>query len=234
MKELSQEEFESKVEEIINGSISRRKLCDELQTSMRTLNNRIMELSTTNPELYKSFVAKFSYKPRKMDVGNINDLAIYVIQHGLAKTTKVYGISVRTITRKVNELKESNPELYKIYRARTKRDIPDVEIDKYKKNEAKTERTEVEEARYELTLLLSEFDRLVKAGNSKAEAARIMGYDSYPTIWKKANDYRRILTERQTREEASKESKPTIQEANKETKMKPSNPSDPDEPDGRE
>lgn len=234
MKEISQEEFESKIEEILNGNISRIKLCEELQTSMRNLNNKIMGLSSTNPELYERFVTKFPYKPRKIDIGSADDLAIYVIQHGLTQAVREYGISTRTITRKINELKETNPELYRIYRDRTKRKISDGEIEQYKTDGAKTERTEAEEARYKLTLLLSEFDRLVKAGYSKAEAAKMMGYDSYPTIWKKANDYKRILTERQARGENGKESKPTNKENNRETRIKPSNPSDPDEPDGRE
>lgn len=198
MKKISQKEFEERIEEIISGKLTRRKLCTLLDTDMRTLNNKILELSDTNPEIYKRFINKFPYKPKTINVGSANNLAIYVIENGLESAVEKYGVSIRTISRKVKTLEIDCPELYRLYRERTIRDIKQEELEPFRVEEEKIAKDKLDEKRYELTLLLTEFERLLKEGKSKAEAARIMGYDDYPTIWKKANELKRITTEEKT------------------------------------
>ena len=56
MKEITQEEFESIVKDIIAGKKSKAMVIKELHTEARTLNNKIQELSMLNPELYEEFV----------------------------------------------------------------------------------------------------------------------------------------------------------------------------------
>lgn len=200
MIEISQKDFEEKVEEVINGNLTRTQLSQLLDTDKRTINNKILELASTNPDLYKRFIEKFPYRPKTINVGSIENLAIYVIENGLENAAQTYGISIRTITRKVNTLKENNPELYKIYGERKSRKISPTELKKFRVSETPRDITKTDEKRYELTLLLTEFDNLIKQGKSKAEAARIMGYDGYPTIWKKANELKRIISEQQITE----------------------------------
>ena len=43
MIEISQKEFESKIEDLISGKISRIKLAKVLETDIRTLNNKIIQ-----------------------------------------------------------------------------------------------------------------------------------------------------------------------------------------------
>ena len=65
MKELTQKEFEEQIQRLIDGNIGRKKLAKELETDIRTLNNKIMELASTNPDLYARFIEKFPYEKTK-------------------------------------------------------------------------------------------------------------------------------------------------------------------------
>ncbi len=64
MIEISQKEFEQKIEEILLGNTTRTKLLKELKIDKVTLNSRIQELIVNNPELYYRFIEKFPYIPR--------------------------------------------------------------------------------------------------------------------------------------------------------------------------
>ena len=52
MIEISQKDFESKIQDIIDGKLTRGHLTKDLQTDTRTLNNKIQELSVNNEKLY--------------------------------------------------------------------------------------------------------------------------------------------------------------------------------------
>ena len=65
MIKISQEEFEAKIQDIIDGKTTRVKLIEELKTDGRTLNTKIQELAVYNPKLYKAFVIKFPYRPKE-------------------------------------------------------------------------------------------------------------------------------------------------------------------------
>ena len=45
MLEVSREEFEEKIQDLIDGKTTRKKLIKELETDSRTLNNKIREMS---------------------------------------------------------------------------------------------------------------------------------------------------------------------------------------------
>lgn len=117
MNKISAKEFEEKVRDLIERKITRTELANQLGISMRTLNDKITKLSDTNPDLYMEFIEIYPYKPKTIEV-DIEDLALQVIKTGMSITSKETGISSRTITRKVNTLKKTNPELYDLYKRR--------------------------------------------------------------------------------------------------------------------
>lgn len=204
MKQISQEEFEKEVERLLEGSITRKKLAKELETDIRTLNNRITELSQTNSELYARFIKKFPYRPKTIKV-DIEDLALQVIREGVGKTSDMTGISVRTISRKIKTLEETNPELYNLYIRKNdkmtseQRKLFDDTLERFqmKSGDSRVTRGELIEKEQELRMILSKFEGLVSSGMSKAEAARTLGYDGYPTIWKKYSELKRIEAQKE-------------------------------------
>lgn len=207
MKQLSQSEFESQIERLLKGDITRRNLAKELETDIRTLNTKIVELAETNPELYKRFVEKFPYQPKEIKV-DIEKLAIRVIRRGVEAVVSDTGISRRTISRKVKTLEKDNPELYELYVIRNKkmtfdeRTMFNEKVAKLEKNLLqKLERRELEEKEKEIRDTLAKFEELVAGGMEKAPAARALGFDGYPTIWKKYQELRRIESERNARQE---------------------------------
>lgn len=205
MKELTQKEFEQQIQRLISGEIGRKKLAKELETDIRTLNKKIMEMSETNPALYASFVRKFPYKPKELEV-DIEELAIYSIVHDNKAASERFNMSTRTITRKLKKLEKINPELYELYLRKVKIEgsrTSKKEKEKYfidvaamaEKIGERDDIDNVERKRAELEKTISEFEALLAKGMSKAQAARTLGYDGYPTIWKKYNELERIKTE---------------------------------------
>lgn len=211
MKNLSNQEFEEKVQELIDRKITRKELAKELETSMRTLNDKITKLSETNPDLYAEFIKIFPYKPKSIEI-DIEALAVQVIENGIDSTSKLTKISSRTITRKVNTLKKTNPELYDLYKRRNDKMSEDEkasyirQVGKFNKMD-KIERSELEYKEAELSSILSEFEKKVAEGMSKNKAAISLGFDGYPTIWKKYQELNRIKTQNQSLESEEKKKK---------------------------
>ena len=204
MSKITIEQIEESVRRLLNGETTKRQLIKELDTSMRTLNNEITKLSLYNAELYKKYVDKFPYKPKEIVV-DIETLAVRVITNGLQETSKQTGISVRTISRKVKTLEKTNPELYSLYANRSK---PMTDEERVKFNAKVSEfystkpitRNEIDEKERELTTILQDFEEKVQSGMSKAQAARELGFDGYPTIYKKYKELDRLRVEKETRE----------------------------------
>ena len=118
MIEISQKDFESKIQDIIDGKTTRVKLIDELKIDRVTLNNKIQELVVYNPSLYKDFIAKFPYRPREYTHIDYEALIIDILKNGYTRRSwkEVYGIDSRTIARKVYVVEEQNPDLVSLYR----------------------------------------------------------------------------------------------------------------------
>lgn len=211
MKKISMEQFKSEVLKLINGKTTRKKLARELETDIDTINRKITTLSEVDNSLYQEYVKRFPYKPKSRTDIDFEALMIEIMKSGdtVQAASDKYGISVRTISRKVNKIKKENPdlvELYKIYTDTKKRgkklhifyeekisEIPSKPV-------VLSELTEGREAELEKTL--QDFERLVfEEGMSKAEAARRLGFDDYPTVWKKYETLHRIKIEKKTIEE---------------------------------
>ena len=118
MIKISQEEFEEKVQEVIDGKTTRAQLQIDLRVDRDTLNNKIQELVVYNPELYRAFVKKFPYKPREYSHIDYEALLIDIMKKGYSRREwdDVYGISSRTIIRKIYCIEDENPELISLYR----------------------------------------------------------------------------------------------------------------------
>lgn len=119
MIEISQKDFEAKVQDIIDGKTTRNKLLIELKADRITLNNKIQELSIYNPELYKAFIEKFPYRPREYTHVDYEAIIIDILKNGYKRREldEVYdGVSSRTIQRKIDIIAKNNPELVELYR----------------------------------------------------------------------------------------------------------------------
>lgn len=118
MLKISQEEFEAKVQDIIDGKTTRTQLQIDLRVDKNTLNNKIQELVVYNLELYRAFVKKFPYRPREYTHIDYEALLIDIMKNGYTRREwdEVYGISSRTIIRKIYCIEDVNPELISLYR----------------------------------------------------------------------------------------------------------------------
>ncbi len=180
MKQISQEEFEQYIQDIIDGKMTRKRLASELETVMRTINHRIMELEGKNPALYQAFIQKFPYTPKEIKL-DVEALAIKVINNGIEQTARDIGISTRSIARKIKQLETINPELLQLYE---------------EKGIAVLERQELVEKEESIRQSLTKFEELLATGMDKNIAARKLGYSDYAAVWKKQKELERIRQER--------------------------------------
>lgn len=118
MRKISQQEFEAKVQDIIDGVTTRVQLQLDLRVDRNTLNNKIQELVVYNPKLYRAFVQKFPYRPREYTHIDYEALIVDIMKNGYTRREwdEVYGISSRTIIRKIYCIEDENPELISLYR----------------------------------------------------------------------------------------------------------------------
>ena len=118
MIEISQKDFESKIQDIIDGKLTRKQLTKDLVTDTRTLNNKIQELSVYNEKLYLAFIEKFPYRSKERNDIDYEALIIEIIKTSMtsAEAANKYNIGERTITRRVKDIEKENPYLIEIYR----------------------------------------------------------------------------------------------------------------------
>lgn len=129
MIEITQEDFEKKIQEVIEGKTTRTKLIKELKIDRVSLNNKIQELIIHNPDLYHTFIEKFPYIPREYTHINWRAMLIDIMKKGYTKfeAQEQYEISHRTISRKVYKVQEEDEELVSLYR----------EVSSYRKRQKK-------------------------------------------------------------------------------------------------
>lgn len=206
MKKIKQQEFERLVREIIEEGRSIESVVKELQTENRTFNNKIQELSMTNPELYREFIAVHPYKPKERKDINIRGFIIEALKsdYTIAEMCYRYGISYRTITRRITQLKKSDNQadvdLYNIYKSVAKKRStsrkPTLEetriIDSLDREEVKGI-SDIERKRKELLELERQYQDL-SLQFGKEEAAKRLGY-TQNRIYKLLNELYRIEIE---------------------------------------
>ena len=191
MKEITEAEFEEHIREVITGKKSRVKLTEELQTDWRTLNKKIQLLSIENPELYRQFIEKCSYKPREITSIPLKTMLNEFLKTGIRMQDLAdkYGIGERTLRRKIDALKKSdNPEDVKLYylcketaysRAHGKRTPQRLQsqIESLDIEPEKIQEDDVEKRRQMLLAIEKQYTDLCMT-MSKTEAAKAMGYTS--------------------------------------------------------
>lgn len=204
MKEITDEEFYKKIEDVIEGRISRNKLVKELETDSRTLNNKIQKLSVYNPELYSKFIEKFPYKSKSRDDIDFEALAIEIVKRGMTMNDVIqkYDVGERTVRRRIKEIFKNNSYLYEIYNEvknnnkHSKSNRPELQqkIDELVLRPVKV--SEINEIREkQLEEIESTFNKRCEFV-SKEEAARTMGMTAN-RIYKLLNELYRIRIEKE-------------------------------------
>ena len=204
MKQITQLEFEGYVEALIEGKISKVKLAKQLETDVRTLDNKIQELSAINPKLYERYIKKLPYKQKEYTHIDFEALLIYTLKQDLPveEAANKYGISRRTFQRKINEME--NRELVELYKrvADNRKHSRKNGIDIVRKIDALEEKTIVigginDRRKAELLDIERRFNKLCETMN-KTEAARQMGYKDRDRIYKLLNELYRLEIEEHT------------------------------------
>ena len=210
-RKISQEEFEEVVEKLIKGEITRNAILKQYHICSRTMNFRITELFEINPNLYKRFIEKFPYKPREITDINFVELAKEIMKDGreIGSIVVEYGVSERTIRRRIDNMKESNiidnstgmtlGELYMLYKRYRKGELSIEDkklINIMKIGEIQGSQDSIENRKVYLENLLNRYEQYLEQGVSKKEAAQMLGFRT-SDIFKRKQELKRIIIERQ-------------------------------------
>ena len=210
MIEISQQEFEAKVQDIIDGKTTRANLIKELKIDKITLNTKIQELAVYNPELYREFVVKFPYRPREYTHIDYEAVIIDILKKGYTRRewNDVYEVDSRTITRKIYDIEEKNPDLVSLYRKvseyrRRQKQLPEELIKAIEELEEK----EIylcdicDKKREELLKREKEYNEAMYEGLGVAKASKRVGFGR---VSRAIDTLSRIELEAKTREEDRK------------------------------
>ena len=80
MKNISNQEFEALIQDLIDRKITRKNLAKKLETDLRTLHKKITQVSETNSELYKKYVELLPYQPKSREDIDYEALIIDVMK----------------------------------------------------------------------------------------------------------------------------------------------------------
>lgn len=224
MKNISKDEFKQAIKRLINGEITKVKLAKELETDPRTLDNRIQELSATDPELYYEYVDVLPYKQKGIDHIDFEALVIYMLKNGCTadETAQKFEVSRRTINRRINDLE--NKELREMYR-----EVADnrkhgrnngVELDR---KISELEPREVikggvnDRRKRELLVIESRFNKLCETMD-KTQAAKTMGYGDRDRLYKLMYELYKLEIEEEHKKVNKEQPKEEDKEKNKKAK----------------
>ena len=224
MKNISKDEFKQAIRRLINGEITKVKLAKELETDPRTLDNRIQELSATDPELYYEYVDVLPYKQKGIDHIDFEALVIYMLKNGCTadETAQKFEVSRRTINRRINDLE--NKELREMYR-----EVADnrkhgrnngVELDRII---SELEPREVikggvnDRRKRELLAIESRFNKLCETMD-KTQAAKTMGYGDRDRLYKLMYELYKLEIEEEHKKVNKEQPKEEDKEKNKKAK----------------
>lgn len=224
MKNISKDEFKQAIRRLINGEITKVKLAKELETDPRTLDNRIQELSATDPELYDEYVDVLPYKQKGIDHIDFEALVIYILKNGCTadEAAQEFGVSRRTISRRINDLE--NKELREMYK-----EVADnrkhgrnngVELDR---KISELEPREVikggvnDRRKRELLAIESRFNKLCETMD-KTQAAKTMGYGDRDRLYKLMYELYKLEIEEEHKKANKEQPKEEVKEENKKAK----------------
>lgn len=210
MKEMTSEEFEKLIQEMIDGKKKIKDGTAELETDYRTFHRRVMELSTQNPELYRQYVIRFPYKPKQLTHIDYEALLIHAMKQDLtlAQATEGLEISDRTIRRNIKtaDISSEIVELYRIY-ANAKRGPSPLSEEVEMRIDELIERPIViddVDGKRKRTLTGVKDKLYEDDGRSFAEKSKEIGM-TYRDSRHKLQELRRIVKEREAREREEEE-----------------------------
>lgn len=224
MKNISKDEFKQAIRRLINGEITKVKLAKELETDPRTLDNRIQELSATDPELYDEYVDVLPYKQKGIDHIDFEALVIYMLKNGCTadETAQKFGVSRRTINRRINDLE--NKELREMYRevadnrkhgrnngVELDRKVSELELRAVIKGGVNDRR------KRELLAIESRFNKLCETMD-KTQVAKTMGYGDRDRLYKLMYELYKLEIEEEHKKANKEQPKEEVKEENKKTK----------------
>lgn len=174
MKEINKQELEKIVETLISGKITKVEMAKQLRTDVRTLTNKIYELD--NKVLLEKYIEKFPYKPGENKNIDYEALVIELLQAQgkVMEIQEKYHIAERTYRRNIEKLKNSNPQIYKLYKSYISGELTEKE-ENYVRNlkprkVSYTNSTEYRKA--ELLDFFTTYEELLKKGLSEKEAQK--------------------------------------------------------------
>lgn len=184
MVEITDKEFLDYIERYAQNKITMGQIVNELKSDYRTINNKLIELSQTNQDLYYKIITNHPYKEKFRNDIDFEALMIYIIKRGIStvQAEDIFNVSRRTIDRRANKIKITNPELYELFRICTSKnqkllEKPEIQekIDELEyKNVIIGERNEEREKF--LLDIEKRYNDLILTGLTKEEAAKKMGY----------------------------------------------------------
>lgn len=194
MIEVSENEFEKYILDLINKRITRVELAKKLQTDTRTLSNRIYGI--TNEKLLKEYLEQYPYKPRQNKNVNYEALIVQLIQSNITakEMQERYEIAERTYRRNIKKVKESNERLYMIYENYIKGKITDEDysyINSLDKGVVVL-CDNVEDRKAELMCFFMEYKQLLNSGLTEKQALEQLG-ETTKSIKRKSDELDRII-----------------------------------------
>lgn len=217
MREVAQEEFEKDIELVIEGEISLKFLVESYETSYTSLHEKILTLQSINPDLYKRYIKKFPYKPKKNPNISSRAIVIEIMKSGanIHTIVKKYEIPRRTVDRRIAAIKKEDPELYSIYKKyrENPKDTINNRLIEQLDYEAviQSEETPEQVQKKRLREILKEYEGLISGESpmEKEKAARMLGYTPQQ-ISEMRRKIGRIEAEKSFKEKYQVESMPKV------------------------
>jgi len=205
MKQLTQEEFENLITEMVEGKKKIKDAITEMETDHRTFHRRVTDLSMQNPSLYRQYAITFPYRPKQLTHVDYEALLIYVMKNDktLAQAQIEFDVHERTLRRNIKSA-EIAPEIIELYRvyAHSKRGPSKLPPEIEERIDDLTERDviidEIEGQRKRTLTMVK--DKLEQAdGVSFAQKAKDMG-TTYRGNRHRLDELRRIVRQREANE----------------------------------
>lgn len=194
MIEISQQEFENYIKDLINKKITRVELAKKLKTDTRTLSNKIYAIE--DKELLEQYLKVYPYKPGKNENIDYEALIIEIVKtnESVSNMQQKYDISGRTYRRNIERMQYENKMLYTVYKnyirgAMTDEDIKYIDTLPIRKVSYSNS---VEDRKAQLMQFFLIYETLIKKGLTEKQALVELGEDT-KSLKRKSDELKKIL-----------------------------------------
>lgn len=194
MVEISQQEFENCIKDLINKKTTKVELAKKLKTDIRKLANKIYEID--NKELLNQYIKMYPYKPAKNENIDYEALIIEIVKtnESVMNMQEKYDIAERTYRRNINKIQYKNRVLYTIYKnyisgkmtEEDKRYIDTLERRKVSYSNC------VEDRKAQLMQLFLIYEKLIEKGLTEKQAMTELG-ENTKSLKRKSDELKKIL-----------------------------------------